>query len=31
MRKQDIVLCGRKILSSMAHRTLEESFNFRKP
>ncbi len=30
-RKQDIVLCGRKILSSVAHRTLEESSNFRKP
>jgi hypothetical protein len=30
-RKQIVVLCGRKIFSSMAHRTLEESSNFRKP
>jgi hypothetical protein len=30
-RRQDLVLGGRKIFSSMAHRTLEESTNFRKP
>lgn len=30
-RKQLVVLCGRKIFSSMAHRTLEESSKFRKP
>jgi hypothetical protein len=30
-RRQDLVLGGRKIFSSMTHRTLEESTNFRKP
>jgi hypothetical protein len=30
-QRQDLVLGGRKVFSSMAHRTLEESTNFRKP
>ena len=31
VRKEEIMLCGRKIFNSIAQRTLEESSNFRKP
>jgi hypothetical protein len=30
-QKQSVVLCGRKVLGTLAYRTLEQSFNFRKP